>query len=248
MDQISLKSLGQKLTDLMYPPQCLACTEPTETASALCATCWSDASFIAGPVCDTCGQPVLNALSRTQKLICDDCMRTPPAWERGRAAMLYDGAGKRMILGLKHGDRQDLVLPLSKWMCRSGIPLLSRAELIVPVPLHWLRLAKRQFNQAATLAKAISRETGVPMCPDALTRARATESQGKMDRTARHENLAGAFCETKARRGRMDGKHVLLIDDVMTSGATLSACAEVCRASGARGVDTLVAARVRKSD
>ncbi|HEU0222111.1 MAG TPA: ComF family protein [Paracoccaceae bacterium] len=241
------REIARQLVDLIYPPRCIACREPTETAHALCAACWRDANFIAGAICDACGAPVVDALGAAGPIHCEDCTQRPPAWDRGRAALLYEGAGRRMVLALKHGDRLDLVPPLASWMARAGADLLADVGLVAPVPLHWLRLARRRFNQSAELARAIARRQGPELAADLLIRTRATPSQEGRNRADRIANLAGAFEVHWRWRARIAGARLLLVDDVMTTGATLSACAETCRAAGAASVMVLVAARVTRA-
>ena len=239
-----LQALGATLIDAIYPPRCLACTEPTERAHGLCPACWRDTHFIAGPVCRRCGVPLIGAEGADA---CESCTRHPPAWDRGAAALVYAGAGRRMVLGLKHGDRLDLVRPLAGWMAAAGRGLLADAEMVAPVPLHWTRLVRRRYNQSAELGRALARTAGRRFVPDLLTRRRATAPQDG-GREARAANQAGAFALTQRHAGAVAGRRVLLVDDVLTSGATLSACADCLRGAGAAGVDVLVLARVAFAD
>jgi predicted amidophosphoribosyltransferase len=232
--------------DLLYPPRCAICREPTLAAQALCAACWREASFIAGSVCDACGAPQPEGPDGGRRLLCAGCRTQPPAWRRGRAALLYEGAGRRLVLQLKHADRLDLALPLTRWMARAGADLLAGSPLVAPVPLHWLRLARRRFNQSAELARHLARAAGLAYAPRLLVRTRRTPAQEGRSRAERFVNLAGAIAVRPGEAGRLAGVRVLLVDDVMTTGATLSACAEVCLAAGAAAVDVLVAARVAR--
>lgn len=234
-----------RLIDAFYPPQCAGCAQTTDAPHGLCPDCWAEASFIAGTICDCCGAPVQVAAAG-QQVICDGCLSHPPAWDRGRAAMLYEGTGRRVVLALKHGDRLDLVRPLSAWMARSGGELIEEAEVIAPVPLHWTRLAKRRFNQSAELCRQRALRGGAQLIPDLLVRQRRTQPQEGMSRALRFETQSGAFAITPRHVDAIRGRNVLLIDDVMTSGATLSGCAEVLRSAGAETVNVLVAARVAK--
>lgn len=232
------------LVDLIYPPRCIGCGAEAGAAHALCPACWRDTVFTAPPGCRHCGAPVLDAPGRGGDIACEDCTRIPPGWDRGASAMLYGGGGRALVLALKHGDRLDLVPPLARWMIRAAGPILQPPALIVPVPLHWTRLARRRYNQAAELARAISRATGLPCAPRLLRRVRATGSQDGKSAEQRAANLVGAF----AARPVPAGLRVVLVDDVMTTGATLSACAAALRAAGADRVDVLVAARVTRTD
>jgi predicted amidophosphoribosyltransferase len=239
-----LRTLTARLIDAIYPPRCLACAEATDAGQGLCAACWRDTHFIAGPTCGTCGVPLIGAEGADA---CEGCTRHPPAWDRGAAALVYAGAGRRMVLGLKHADRLELVRPLAGWMAAAGRPLLAEADLIAPVPLHWTRLFRRRYNQSAELGRALARRAGRRFVPDLLTRRRATAPQDG-GREARAANQAGAFLPTPRHARALAGRRVLLVDDVLTSGATLSACAEAVRGAGAAGVDVLVLARVAFED
>ena len=237
-----LARLKAGLVDAIFPPRCLTCAEATDAPHGLCPACWRDTHFIAGAACAKCGMPLTGEAGADD--LCDGCLRHPPAWDRGRAAIAYAGAGRQAILALKHGDRLDMAGPLAAWMAAAGGPLLAEADLIAPVPLHWRRLLHRRYNQSAELARRLARTSGRPLVVDLLRRARVTKPQERMDREARRANQAGAIAVTPRRAARIAGQGVLLIDDVMTSGATLSACAEACRAAGAARVDVLVLARV----
>jgi ComF family protein len=235
-----IRSAVQTFVDALYPPACVGCAEATDEIHGLCADCWRDATFIAGDVCDRCGAPVVDGAEEGD--VCDSCLHAPPAFGQGRAAMVYEGAGRRMILSLKHGDRIDLAKPMGRWMLRAAGPLAREADLIAPVPLHWTRLLKRRFNQSAELSREVAELAGAPSAPDLLRRTRQTETQDRKNRAERHDNMDGAFAVRDQWRTRIDGARVLLVDDVMTTGATLSACAEACRAAGA----ALVFARVAR--
>lgn len=229
----------------VFPPQCISCGAATAEDFALCGDCWRKTPFIGGLVCDRCGVP-LPGEDRGTVEYCDDCLTIDRPWQRGRAALLYKDKGRDMVLALKHGDRQDLVRPAAQWMARAVEAIVSPGTLVVPVPLHRWRLLRRRYNQSALLSGAIARRLGLGHCPDALIRQRVTLSQDGRGRVARFENLAGAIEVHAGRAGRLVGKPVLLVDDVMTSGATLAACAEACLAAGTGPVATVVFARVAK--
>jgi predicted amidophosphoribosyltransferase len=231
--------------DLMYPPVCAACGAATGAAGGLCPDCFAGAGFIAGSVCDRCGTPVA-----AEGLLCDGCRHAPMAFDRARAAALYQGAARRAALALKHGDRLDIARHAAVWMLRAGHGLVADAALIAPVPLHWTRLVARRSNQSAELARRIARLAGreAALAPDLLRRTRRTPSQEGRTRSGRLENVAGAFAVNGRWMGRVHGARVLLVDDVLTTGATLSACAAALRAAGAAGVDALALARVARGD
>lgn len=238
----------QSAIHFLYPPQCLSCGVETSADFALCGKCWREAPFITGLICDACGLPLPGEYSNASEDIahCDACIMAPRPWAKGRAAFLYEGMARRLVLALKHGDRQELVRPMARWMVQSGRQLCQSDTLIAPVPLHSRRLFSRRFNQSALLANQISQALGLDFCPDLLTRNRATMLQEGMTLKQRFENQKAAFQVTKKWHAQIQSRSVLLIDDVMTSGATLSGCAEVCLAAGAEEVNVLVLARVAR--
>jgi ComF family protein len=177
--------------------------------------------------------------------LCGECAREEPVYDRARAALRYDDGARRLILAFKHADRTDTAPAFGVWLARAGAELLADAELIAPVPLHRLRLLKRGYNQSAILARALATKTGLPLIPDLLQRQRATPSQQGLSGQARLENVtAGAFRVHPWHRQRIEGRHIVLIDDVLTTGATAGACARVLRRAGARQLDVLTLARV----
>ena len=237
----------QTAVELLYPPRCLGCGDMVDSDFGLCGTCWRDTPFIGGTVCDACGVP-LPGLEDGYRLECDDCMTTPRPWSRGRAALLYKDRARRMVLALKHGDRSEIARPAAQWMARAGKPFLKDGMLIAPVPLHWSRLLKRRYNQSALLAQALSQVTGLAHCPDLLIRPQRTNSLDGRNAAQRFGDLDGAIHPHPRRRHRMAARAVVLVDDVMTSGATLAACAEACRVGGAGDIFVLTLARVAKDD
>ncbi|MFO1141459.1 MAG: ComF family protein [Amaricoccus sp.] len=240
-----LEAFRTALVNTIYPPRCLACTEPTDRPHGLCPACWRDTHFIAGTRCRKCGVPLIGE-SRGEDN-CETCRRNPPAWDRGAAAILYAGAGRKVMLALKHADRLDMVPPLAGWMATAGRDLIEEADLIAPVPLHWIRLLRRRYNQSAELARRLGRSAGRPMVPDLLVRRRATPPQTG-NRIVRAANQAGALTVNPRHAATVAGRRVLLVDDVLTTGATLSTCADCLRAAGAGGIDVLVLARVAFED
>lgn len=235
----------QAMLRLVYPPQCLGCDELVTSDFGLCGPCWRDTPFIAGLVCDACGIPLPGDDSGSP-VHCDDCLTLARPWAQGRAALLYKDNGRKMVLQLKHGDRLDLAKPAGAWLFRAAKPLLRPDTLIAPVPLHWLRLLRRRYNQSALLAASLARLAQLDHCPDLLVRPKRTPSQEGRDRHARFENMQDAIRVHPRRAARLQGRHVLLVDDVMTSGATLAVAADACLAAGAAQVCVLVLARVAK--
>jgi ComF family protein len=234
----------QALVELIYPPQCLTCDARVTADFALCPDCWRETPFIAGLVCDKCGAPLPGSEAPGTAVLCDDCLRVARPWARGRAAMGYDRNGRTLVLALKHGDRLDLARPAGGWLLRAAQPILCPGMLVAPVPLHWLRLLRRRYNQSALLSAALARAAGLDHCPDLLLRPRRTPTQDGRDREARFRNVDGAITVARRHAARVARRHVLLVDDVMTSGATLAAAAEACLAAGAAEVSVVTLARV----
>jgi predicted amidophosphoribosyltransferase len=236
----------QALLHVVYPPQCLSCDERVTTDFGLCGTCWRDTPFIAGLVCDQCGTPLLGD-DTGEVVLCDDCMTTPRPWQRGRAALVYDGNARNIVLALKHADRLDLARPAADWLEVALRPILEPGMIVAPVPLHWYRLLRRQYNQAALLSAALARKTGLAHCPDLLVRGRYTGTQDHRDRAGRQANMVGAIKAHPGRAAQIQGRHILVVDDVMTSGATFAAATEACMAAGTRAVSVLSLARATRS-
>ncbi len=178
---------------------------------------------------------------------CDDCINLPRPWSRGRAAFGYRDAGRRLVLALKHGDRTDLVPSAARWMVEAGADVLQDAPLLVPIPIFWTRMIWRKFNQAAELARGIATHRQLEVCPDALKRTRATKVQDGMSVTERFSNIDGAITANPAQASSLKDRNICLIDDVMTSGATLSVATQACYEAGANHVSVLVLARVGKA-
>lgn len=235
----------QAALHLIYPPQCLTCDARVTTDFGLCGTCWRETPFITGLVCDHCGVP-LPGEDTGKPEQCDDCLTLARPWSQGRAALLYKDNARRIVLALKHGDRLDLARPASNWLYRVAQPMLRPGMIVAPIPLHWLRLIKRRYNQAALLSAAVAKLAALDHCPDLLIRQRNTHSQEGRSRDGRFANMAEALALHPRRANRVDGRHVLLVDDVMTSGATFAAAAEACIAGGATGISVLALARVAK--
>jgi len=235
----------QTAVELIYPPRCITCGETVESDFGLCGPCWRDAGFLGGKVCDCCGT-ALPAGGDSTDSYCDTCMQTQMPWVQGRAALMYRDTGRKLVLALKHGDRQEIARPAGLWMANRMRDVLDPETLVVPVPLHWSRLLRRRYNQSALLAQAVARELDLAWCPDALQRVRRTSSLDGLGRDARFETLDKAIRPHPKRGLRLQRRPVLLIDDVMTSGATLAACTRACMVADSGPVRVLTLARVGK--
>ncbi|WP_147126584.1 ComF family protein [Shimia ponticola] len=230
---------------LIYPGQCVSCDERVEGRHGICGPCWRDTPFIEGAVCGQCGTPLMGG--RPDEVSdCDDCLKTPRPWDGGRAAMLYRGNGRKLVLSFKHGNREDMAEPLAAWMVQRGRDMIMAGAIVVPVPLHWTRLVRRRYNQAALLSRCIAKQAGLTHAPDALRRIKRTASLDRMSPEARERMLENAFTIHPRWQAALKGAQVLLIDDVMTSGATLTEATQVLRRGGVASVHMLTLARAAK--
>jgi ComF family protein len=234
--------LVRHLVDAVLPPRCLKCGTLVSSPESLCAACWSDLSFLSEPCCACCGYPFETDVA--DGALCASCHATPPLYRRARAALAYDAGCKDLILSFKHADRTELAKPFARWMALAGRQILSESDVIVPVPLHWQRLLSRRYNQAALLAAALGRLSAKPIAPDLLHRKRATVKQGHLSRLGRQRNVKGAFALRQPHKADLAGKRVLLVDDVITTGATVDGCCRLLLAAGAASVDVLALAQV----
>jgi ComF family protein len=228
--------------DLVLPPVCLACHEPLASHAALCSRCWQRIDFIREPLCDRLGLPL--PYGANEVTLSSAALRRTPDYGRARAVARFDGVMRDLIHGLKYSDRHELLDLFAPMLCSAGHELLASADCLIPVPLHPWRLWRRRFNQAAMLAGRLGMATGLPVEYGALRRVRHTASQVNMTRGERRRNVDRAFALAPAQVERISGRRVLLIDDVITTGATVEACARVLKAAGARDVDVLALALV----
>ena len=240
------RGLALRLSDLALPPLCLACGTGVEAHGALCGTCWQAVEFIEAPFCPVSGLPF--PYDPGEGIVSAAALASPPPYDAARAVMRYSDASGRLIHRFKYGDRMEAAPAFGRWMARAGAELLRDADLVTPVPLHRRRLFTRRFNQSAELARQVARLSGVPAVPDLLERVRATRPQVGLSGDARRRNVAGAFRLKAAHMERARGRIVVIVDDVMTTGATAEACARALKKAGAREVRLLCLARVVPGD
>lgn len=233
----------RRLVDSVLPPRCIHCRALVHRETALCAECWPLFGFLAPPLCQCCGFPFEYDPGPTHAL-CAACAARRPLFERARAVLVYGEQSRRLVLDFKHGDLTWPAPAFGRWLARAGVDLVAEADLAAAVPLHRSRLFARRYNQAAVLALALGRETGLAVQPDLLVRSRPTPSQGRMSPAARRRNVRGAFAVRPGAVGCVEGRRVLLIDDVLTTGATAEECARTLLRAGAAAVDVLTLARV----
>ncbi|MBR9841568.1 MAG: ComF family protein [Rhodobacteraceae bacterium] len=240
----------QTTLQILFPPRCVGCGDLVESDFGLCGSCWRETPFAGGLVCEKCGVPV-HGEEKQAPVLCDDCMRYERPWSKGRTALLYRDNGRKLVLAIKHGDRYDIVRPAARWLALAAKPLLELPDgesLIAPVPLHRVRLFKRKYNQSALLAKALAANLNLPFCLDLLERPSARGSMRGLDHAERFMKMQGAMTVNPARKEQVKDKTVLIVDDVMTSGATLSAATLAAFGAGALDVRIVTLARVAKSD
>jgi ComF family protein len=231
---------------LLFPPVCAGCRRHVSQPGVLCALCWPKLRLLEPPWCPVMGTPFVHDMG--EGFLSAEAIADPPPFERARAAVAYTGVARQMVSGLKYQDRTDLAPWMARWMMRAGAALVADADVVVPVPLHWRRFLKRQFNQSAELGRAVSRLGGVPFAPSAVKRVKPTQQQVGLERREREENVRAAFRVPVEREIEVAGRRVLLIDDVYTTGATARAMAKALKKGGAGAVDVLTFARVLPGD
>jgi ComF family protein len=236
-----LRASLARVLDVALPQLCATCREPVDGAG-LCPACWSKLSFIAPPYCERLGIPF--PFDGGPGLLSMEAIADPPAYHRARAAVRYDDISSKLVHALKYGDRLDLAPTMGRWMANAGRELLADADALVPVPLHWRRQWMRRFNQSALLAEIIGKVSGRVVLHGALKRVKATPQQVGLGKSGRAENVQGAFRVPAEGKAEVAGRKLVLVDDVLTSGATVDGCARALLRGGAAAVDVVVFARV----
>lgn len=238
----ALQTAGRLALNTVLPPRCLACGELVDRQGQICAVCWPQLDFIARPYCDVCGLPFAHDMG--PEAVCGACMAEPPAYDRARAALIYNDLSARLIIGFKHGDRTHHAPAFAAWLRTAGADLLDQADIVTAVPLHSRRLWLRRFNQSAMMAGFLARDVGKVAVPDLIVRTRATPTQSGRTRLQRFENVRAAFAVRAGRTSLVPGARIVVVDDVFTTGATVSAVARCLSRAGAGHVSVLTLARV----
>lgn len=238
----ALKHITQNIAALLVPPACPVCHGETAADEGLCTSCWQGLDFIRPPLCAISGQPLSIDLGPDSVAL--PVQINPPPYDKARAAFIYKGSAAALIKRMKFGDRPELAHWLAGFMALAGDELLTHGALLVPVPLHRRHLFSRRFNQAAELCRALARLTGHEVGYEAVQRIKPTRQQIGLTRAGRKRNLAGAFFVPHKMRGDIKGRTLVLIDDVLTTGATVEALARLLKRHGAAHVYVLTLARV----
>ncbi|OLF78284.1 hypothetical protein AWH62_15730 [Maricaulis sp. W15] len=249
MRETGWQAIGRRLADLAWPPVCPMTGRTVDRVGHLAPDLWRRLNFLDAPWCDTCGWPFPypGGGGAASLSVCAGCVANPPRYDRARAPLAYDGVASPLVVGFKHGSRREMVDQFARWMARAGADCLEGADALVPVPLHWRRLIARRYNQSALLCRALSPLTGLPIWTDLLVRQRPTPSQAGRTARMRRRNMAAAFAVTDP--SRLAGRHLVLVDDVVTTGATVTACTRQLKRAGAASVRVVALCRVvRETD
>lgn len=236
----------QRLARFLFPPQCLCCDEFVNVDQGLCPACWAETPFVSAHGCESCAEPLIGEVEKGD--LCDSCRETPRPWKAGRAAFIYGDNARSLVLKFKHGDRTDLAPALGAWLAEAATPMIAPNMIVAPVPLHWKRGLQRQYNQALLLSQHVAKQLKLQHCPNLLQRHKATAQLDGMTAQERKDMVSGAITLRPKFESLIQGRPVLLIDDVMTTGATMTECANACLSGGAEHVYVSVLARVAKRD
>lgn len=240
----------KKLLKFFLPARCLLCRDIIEEEGHVCAPCWGELTFLSEARCDRCGIPFevidLKSEENIDSLTCASCLKDPPPFQCAISALLYDDKSKDLVLRFKHGDATHMAPAFGQWLSHAGQDILDRTDYLVPVPLHWKRLVKRQYNQAALLVNALAKTSGIPVLLEGLEKTAHTPSQGCLTKEERHQNVSGKFRVPSKNLDLVNKKVITIIDDVYTSGATAKACTMALQKAKAKEVNVLTLARVAR--
>lgn len=236
------RRVGRAAIDLVLPPVCAGCHQPVADPGAFCGACWGRLRLIERPYCERLGIPFGYDLG--PGALSAEAIADPPPFDRARAAVVYDDVAREVVQSLKYRDRTELAGLVGRMTARAARELLVDADVLVPVPLHPRRLWMRRFNQAALIAGVIGRESGVPVSLEALQRIRATRAQVGLSGRERADNVRGAFRVPPAAKPEIAGRKIVLVDDVLTTGATIEAATRALKRAGAARIDVATFARV----
>ena len=241
----NIADISGRVLDFVLPPRCIVSGEEVSHQGMVSPPVWSKLDFISDPFCEKCGVP-FEFETGTGAHLCGACIQKPPPYHRARSALKYNDASRDIILGFKHGDQMHAVLSFMPWLKAAGQDMLMEADILVPVPLHRWRLIRRRYNQAAVLTQRLGRETGIPVLLDALCRTRNTQTQGHLKAGERAKNVRKAFIFREKYKKVIQGKNIVLIDDVYTTGSTIKECVKALKKFNPNQIDVLTIARVVK--
>ena len=237
----------QYMIDLILPPRCIVSGEIVDQQGMLSPDAWGELNFITDPQCNRCGIPFDFDIGDVHEgSICAGCLKSPPLFDKARSAVIYDDASRDIILSFKHGDQTHIVPSFMPWLQQTGAEILDGTDFIVPVPLHSWRMLRRRFNQSALISQYLSQEVKVSVLLGGLKRRRSTPTQGDLNFNQRQKNVKNAFIVDPKYKAQINGKTILLIDDVYTTGATVNECTKILLKAGAASVNILTVARVVK--
>lgn len=241
---LHIRQFLYSLLNILLPPRCLICNIIVSQTGSLCADCWQEIEFNTSPHCAICSHPFTYDIG--ELALCGSCIQKTPPYARIHTVFHYNEKSRTLVHNLKYGDRTHSALYFAQWMARAGKASLEQADMLVPVPLHPLRLLKRRYNQSALLANAISRQCHVPVYPQLLIRTRHTPSQAGLSSKERQRNVRGVFKLHPNYVTLVRNKHIIIVDDVMTTGATVTACTKILLKAGAKKVTILTLAKTIK--
>ena len=228
----------RRLLDVLIPPRCLSCRAELDVETGLCAACWQELHLIESPSCPATGLPLVGEWAETVASLPASLKNRP--WQTLHATTFHHGVGRALVHALKFRDDLTVARLMARLMARRARAVATEGMLVAPVPLHWLRLWWRRFNQSALLAQLLAAELGLECVPDLLVRTRYTTPQTRLSGKRRRANLKDAFAVNRRHRARLGGRPVLLVDDVLTTGATAEACTCTLQRAGADNVHVVV--------